>query len=118
MIDVKTWDSGIKSAVAGAAVTIQFTLGTGYFQILGLRLAVVQAAPKGAIPVEVRNGITQSDRSTHTVNLPGGYATEMHPFNLPTQPTVVGPGTIVVKTVAGSAADAHRLTVMYRRLKN
>lgn len=113
---VRIYDSGIVAAAAGADVTFSISLGDGVFQILGMRLAVVQAAPKGAIPVEIRNGITESDGTSRTVNLTGGWATEMHPFALASQPTVIGPGSIVVKTVAASASDAHRLTTVWRRV--
>jgi len=110
------YDSGVRNEAAGSDVTFQFTLGDGVFQILGLRLAVVQTAPEGAAPVEVRSTFKKSDGTYHTINLPGGHVTEAHPFALSTQPYVVGPGRFNVITVSHNAANAHRLTVTYRRV--
>lgn len=117
MSHLQIYDSGVITEAAGADVTVQFTLGKGTFQLMSVRLLVVQAAPKGAIPVEVRNLIKKSDGSYLSMGVGGGYATQMHPFSLSTQPIVFGLGRIIVKSVAASASDAHRITATYRRVR-
>ena len=116
-MSVKTWDSGVRSEIGGNELTIQFTIGHGLFQILNMRFITVQTSPKGAIPVEVRLRMKQSDGTYLTGNLPGGWVTEMHPFGLPYQPIITGPARMMVKTVAANTIDAHRLTVTYRKVK-
>lgn len=115
---VTTWDSGVRSAIGGNEVVIQFTIGRGLFQILSMRLMIVQTSPKGPIPVEVRLRLKQSDGTYLSTNLLGGWVTEMHPFSLPNQPIIPGPARLMVKTVAANTIDAHRLTVTYRRVKS
>lgn len=117
MSELRTYDSGVVSGPAGNDITVQFTLGEGTFQLMNLRLLVVQAHPKGAIPVEVKNLIKKSDGTFLTLGVASGYATEIQPFHLQTQPVVFGLGRVAVKTVAATAADAHRVTAAYRRVK-
>ena len=113
---LRLYDSGVVVSAAGA-VYFQLDLGSGAFQILGMRLAAVQLSPKGAAPVEIRYVVVESDGTSYSSNLTGGWVTEAHPYALPYQPVVVGPGRLVVATVAHSSSDALRCTILYRRFK-